>query len=320
MANLSPSLNSVMSRLHAKQLRLLITIEECGSLLGAADKIGLTQPGASKALRELEQTLQVELFARTNRGLIPTEAGLCAVRFARLIQADINKLRHELDAIASGAGGRLSIGTIMGAVPVLTYAVTHLLRQQPRMSVEIVEDTSETLLGLIDRGRLDAAICRSSVSRNPDVYESLFVKAESLAVIANVRHSAMGADTVDLRELQDSRWVVYRAQMPMRRLLEREFHEAELNFPLHLIETTSALATLTLLSRNTDLVALVSEDLANYFCHNGLVGTLALTLKSRSEPYELVFRKGTPKSPALALLVEALVPDGQPASSPGISS
>jgi DNA-binding transcriptional LysR family regulator len=175
-------------------------------------------------------------------------------------------------------------------------------------------------LGLIDRGRLDAAICRSSVSRNPDVYESLFVKAESLAVIANVRHAAMGANAVDLRELQDSRWVVYRAQMPMRRLLEREFHEAELNFPLHLIETTSALATLTLLSRNTDLVALVSEDLANYFCHNGLVGTLALTLKSRSEPYELVFRKGTPKSPALALLVEALVPDGQPASPPGISS
>ena len=92
MANLSPSLNSVMSRLHAKQLRLLITIEECGSLLGAADKIGLTQPGASKALRELEQTLQVELFARTNRGLIPTEAGLCALRFARLIPVSYTHL------------------------------------------------------------------------------------------------------------------------------------------------------------------------------------------------------------------------------------
>src|SRR3546814_20481194 len=100
--SLAPSLNSVMSRLHAKQLRLLIAIEESGSLLGAADKVGLTQPGASKALRELEQTLDVELFERTNRGLTPTEAGLCALRFARLIQADINNLRFELDASASG--------------------------------------------------------------------------------------------------------------------------------------------------------------------------------------------------------------------------
>src|SRR5690606_3188836 len=154
----------------------------------------LTQPGASKALRELEATLAVELFERTNRGLIPTEAGRCALRFARLIQSDINNLRFELDAIASGAGGHLAIGTIMGAVPLLSDAVSNLLMQQPHMSVEIVEDTSETLLGLIERGRLDAAICRSSVSRNPEAYESLFMKDESLSVIANVRHPAMGAD------------------------------------------------------------------------------------------------------------------------------
>ncbi|OZI56670.1 LysR family transcriptional regulator [Bordetella genomosp. 4] len=295
-----------MSRLHAKQLRLLIAIEESGSLLGAANKVGLTQPGASKALRELEATLAVELFERTNRGLIPTEAGRCALRFARLIQSDINNLRFELDAIASGAGGHLAIGTIMGAVPLLSDAVSNLLMQQPHMSVEIVEDTSETLLGLIERGRLDAAICRSSVSRNPEAYESLFVKDESLSVIANVRHPAMGADAVELRELQDSRWVVYRAHMPMRRLLEREFHEARLNFPLHLIETTSALTTVTMLGRNTDLVALVSDDVASYFCHNGLVGALALTLKSRSEPYELVSRKGAPRSSVLALLIESL--------------
>jgi len=306
MSSHIPTLNSLMSRLHTKQLRLLIAIEESGSLLGAADKVGLTQPGASKALRELEATLAVELFERTNRGLIPTEAGHCALRFARLIQSDINNLRFELDAISSGAGGHLSIGTIMGAVPLLSDAVSGLLTQQPHMSIEIVEDTSETLLGLIERGRLDAAICRSSVSRNPEMYESLFLKDESLSVIANVRHPAMGAGSVELSELQDSRWVVYRAHMPMRRLLEREFHEAQLNFPLHLIETTSALTTVTLLGRNTDLVALVSDDVANYFCHNGLVGALALTLKSRSEPYELVSRKGAPRSSVLTLLIESL--------------
>lgn len=306
MPSAIPSLNSVMSRLHAKQLRLLIAIEESGSLLGAANKVGLTQPGASKALRELEQALRVTLFERTNRGLLPTESGRCALRFARLIQADIDHLRFELDAIASGAGGRLAIGTIMGAVPLLADAISSLLQQQPRMSVEMIEDTSETLLGLIDRGRLDAAVCRSTVSRTPENYESLFIKDEALSVIANVGHPAMAMKTVELHELQDSRWVVYRAHMPMRRLLEREFHDAHLNFPLYLVETTSALTTLSLLSRNTDLVALVSDDVASYFCRHGLVGTLPLRLKSRSEPYELVQRKGAARNPVLALLIDAL--------------
>jgi len=306
MATAAPTLNAVMSRLHAKQLRLLIAIEETGSLLGAADKVGLTQPGASKALRELEQTFQVELFARTNRGLIPNEAGKCVVRFARLVQADINNLRFELDAIASGAGGRLAIGTIMGAVPLLTDAISDLMQQQPRMSVEVVEDTSETLLGLVERGRLDAAICRSTVSRNPELYESLFIKDETLSVIANVRHPAAKAKSVQLNELQDSRWVVYRAHMPMRQLLEREFHEAQLSFPLHLVETTSTLTTLSLLSRNSDLVALVSDDVGSYFCRHDLVSVLPLQLKSRSEPYELVLRKGAARSPTLGLLLDPL--------------
>jgi DNA-binding transcriptional LysR family regulator len=72
---------------------------------------------------------------RTNRGLVPTEAGTCAVRFARLIQSDIGHLQQELSVIASGAGGGIAVGTIMGAVPLLTRALTRLMDRQPESSV-----------------------------------------------------------------------------------------------------------------------------------------------------------------------------------------
>lgn len=301
-----PTLNSVMSRLHAKQLRLLVALEEQGSLLGAAEKVGLTQPGASKALKELETTFGAELFTRTNRGLLPTAAGRSAARCARLIQADLEHLRFELNAIARGVGGRLLVGSIMGAVPLLMDAVSTLLAAQPDMSVEVVEDTSETLLAMIDSGRLDAALCRTTVSAAPQLYQSLHVKEESLAVIANVAHPLLGAAPLSLADLADSRWVVYRANMPMRRLLEREFHEAGLPFPLHLVETTSVLATLSLLHRNATFVALVSVDVATYCASHGMVGVLPLALRSRSEPYELVFRKGAPHTPAMQALAQEL--------------
>ncbi len=301
-----PTLNSVMSRLHAKQLRLLIALEDHGSLLAAADKVGLTQPGASKALKELEATFGAALFVRTNRGLTPTPAGRSAARCARLIQADLEHLRFELNAIARGVGGRLLVGTIMGAVPILMDAISALLAQQPDMSVEVVEDTSETLLAMLDSGRLDAALCRSAVNGTPQLYQSLHVKDESLAVIANVAHPAAGRSPLSLLDLASSRWVVYRANMPMRRLLEREFHEAGLAFPLHLVETTSVLATLSLLHRNATFVALVSVDVANYCASHGMVALLPLALRSRSEPYELVQRKGAPGSPALDALARLL--------------
>src|SRR6478672_4311663 len=135
-----PPLNSMLSRLRLKQLRLLVALDDHGSLLRAAERVGITQPGASKALHEIELALGAELFVRTNRGLEPNDLGHCVIRYARLIQTDLAHLREDMLGILHGHGGRLSIGAIMGAVPLVTEALTRLLKKRPALSVEIVED------------------------------------------------------------------------------------------------------------------------------------------------------------------------------------
>jgi DNA-binding transcriptional LysR family regulator len=307
---MTPTLNSIISRLHVKQLRLLIAIEEHGSLLGAARQLAMTQPGASKALHEIETTFGASLFERSNRGLEPNAVGHCVIRYARLIQSDLAHLREEMVGIMRGHGGRVSVGVIMGAVPLLTDAVTVVTEAQPDMSIEIVEDTSATLLSLIDAGRLDLAICRTSVSQTPYLYDSAFVRDETLAVIANTGHPLAHEARVSLGDLTDYRWVVYRANMPMRLLLEREFHDAGLRFPAHLLETTSAFATVSLLQKNPSLVALVSTDVARFYTGHGVACTLPLQLASRSEPYELVTRRGAPLSHGARMLMDAIVAHG----------
>src|SRR5690606_34896481 len=172
-----PPLNSIVSRLHLKQLRLLIALGDHGSLLKAAQQVALTQPGASKALQEIETTFDTPLFKRTNRGLEPNEAGHCAIRYARVIYTELSQMREEMVGIQ---GGRVSVGVIMGAVPLLTDAITAL---NPDLSVEIVEDTSAALLSLIDVGRLDLAICRTTISQTPQIYDSLKLQDETLAVV-----------------------------------------------------------------------------------------------------------------------------------------
>src|SRR3546814_3564978 len=94
---------------------------------------------------------------------------------------------------------------------------------------------SARLLGLIDEGRLDLAICRSSVSRRPDAYDCLTLHQEQLAIAAHPKHPASGAKTLRLADLSGYRWVVYPANMPMRLLLEREFSQAGLEFPRYQI-------------------------------------------------------------------------------------
>ena len=304
-----PSLDSIVSRLRLKQLRLMIALDDHGSLLKAAEQVALTQPGASKALHEIEATLGAPLFVRTNRGLAPNDIGRCVIRYARLIQTDLWHLREEMIGIMQGQGGRLALGVIMGAVPLLTSVLSGVLEKWPTLSVEIVEDTSAGLLALLDQGRLDLAICRTSISERPYLYDSVNVRDEQLAVVANVNHPMARHEKLELADLARYRWVVYSANMPMRLLLEREFHQAGLRFPLNLLETTSAFATLSLLQQNPSFVALLSIDVARICAQFGMTGILPIQLQSRSEPYQLVTRHGGTLSPMAQVFIDALVDD-----------
>ena len=301
-----PSLNAILGRLHARQLRLLVALADHGSLLHAAREVAISQPAASKALREIESIFGMELFQRTNRGLAANAAGRCVTRYARLFQSDMEHLRDDLREIMQGGGGRVAAGTIMGAVPLLCDAVTAVLAQQPQLSVEILEDTSAGLLSLLDQGRIEFALCRTSVSASPELYDSTEVQQETLALLASPMHRLVGRSALRLADLRDARWVVYRTNMPIRRLLEREFHEDGLRMPTHVIETTSAFATMALLRNSKDMVALLPTPVADFCEAHGVTCRLELPVLSRSEPYELVRRRGAPLSPAAQLLVKEL--------------
>jgi DNA-binding transcriptional LysR family regulator len=291
-----PEIEPMLVRLKLRHFRLLSAIDEHGSLLKAANAVAISQPGATKALQEIEQAVGHPLFLRTNRGLQPNELGHCVVRYARLILQDMVHLREEMIGILDGHGGRLAVGTIMGAVPLLAHHLTRLIERNPEIRVELVEDTSANLLELLDEGRLDLAICRTSVSARPEKYVDRRIWQEQLAVVANVRHPLANGPAT-LKDLEGSTWIVYAANMPMRRYLEQEFQAQELRFPTGLVETTSAFATLSLLQRNLNFVALLSTEVANVLSGTQATTILPIDLPARSEPYYLVKSEARTLSP-----------------------
>ncbi|MGS0895857.1 LysR family transcriptional regulator [Burkholderia stagnalis] len=301
-----PSLNTIMGRLHAKQLRLLHALGTHGSLLHAAREVSLSQPGASKALREIESIFGVELFTRTNRGLEPNDAGHCVIRYARLFESDITNLREELISVLRGRGARVSVGTIMGAVPLLTDAITALLAEQPDMSIEVVDESSAALLELLDQGRIDIVLGRSNVGRVPAQYQRVAIHEEKLMVIASVQHLLTRKKTVRWDDLSDTRWIVYRANTPIRRSLEREFNDAGARMPVHPVETTSAFTIMSLLQKSDGFVTILPTEIAQFCIENGWARKLAIRVKSRSLPYEMITRPGAPLSPGTQLMMQTI--------------
>ena len=295
-----------LGRLTMRQIQLLATIDDASSLKAAAGRIGMSQPRATKCLQEIEEAAEQQLFVRTNRGLTPTLAGGCAIRHAKVMISQIQSFREELRHIADGAWARLRVGTIMGAVPLVTEAVLAFTERFPSVSIEILEDTSGELLRQLDRGDLDLVIGRSSVSQTPDLYETFAFHDEILTVVANPAHPLVGRKRLTLMDFSDSRWIVYTARMPMRLSLEQEYREAGLAFPRALVETRSAFATMSLVQSSPNYVALLSNDVANVFASLGVARTLAFRLRSKSQAYELITRIRTPLPQAAVEFIRLL--------------
>lgn len=302
-----PSLSSISSRLRFRQLSLLIALEECGSLHKAADRLGLTQPGLTKALREIELTFGTELFVRTPKGVHPNELGLCILRYARLIDADLGHLREEIDGVLRGGGGRVAVGSITGALhSVLIGALSELRRLQPALSIDVRENISIELLNQLNEGRLDLAICRTTVSSQAEQFDYEPLLDEAVAVAVGPQHALANARRVSLAQLAKSRWILYPGNMPLRQLLEREFLEAGLPLPPYPIETASSLATMLLLKEDPQAVALMAAATMDFCEEHRIARRLPLQIRSRHEAYGIVTRRGARLSPAAGMLVQCL--------------
>src|SRR5688572_5376798 len=83
-------------RLKLRDLRMLEIIAVRGSMVRAAEELGLSQPAISKAFADLERDLGVSVLDRSTRGVQLTESGHVLLRRGRVI---LDELRQGLDEI-----------------------------------------------------------------------------------------------------------------------------------------------------------------------------------------------------------------------------
>lgn len=110
-----------------------------GSLSGAARSLGLAQPTLSRHVAELEKSLGVPLFTRSQSGLLPTESALALRSHAEAMSSTAASLRRAAESHGDGVRGtvRVSASEVIGA-EVLPPILAKLRQQHPLLKVELV--------------------------------------------------------------------------------------------------------------------------------------------------------------------------------------
>ena len=80
--------------MNLQQLRYAVEVERTGSITQAAENLFMGQPNLSKAIRELEREVGIEIFLRTPRGMELTEKGRVFLGYAKQILAQVRQMEE----------------------------------------------------------------------------------------------------------------------------------------------------------------------------------------------------------------------------------
>lgn len=142
-----------------RHLEIFVALAEEEHFGDAAQRVGITQPPLSQALRRLEALLGVRLFDR-DRGVTLTDEGALLLPHARRALAALTELR-DTGAREQADGRRLRLGLAPELPARLGAAVAAApVRAGERRRVSVTTAATSTLLSEVSAGRLDVAVIR----------------------------------------------------------------------------------------------------------------------------------------------------------------
>jgi LysR family transcriptional regulator, regulator of abg operon len=285
-------------------LRDLIAVFDSGSVRAAARKLGLSQAAVSKNLSALERSLGVPLLVRNPHGVEPTEYGRVVLRRARVVDTELRRLQEELEGLAGGRGGCVSVGLSATAEALLLGTAFKRFRTlYPDVLVSVTGGRSSTTIAALREGRIDFAVGpapEGDAAAATDLHFERLMSSD-FAVVARADHPL--AHAASLAELAGAQWVV--ALRPPERVpvLTEAFREQGLAAPVIAAHCDSSSALVHLLL-STDLVTLASGAALRGFCRPGLLVELPLRLALPDVVQQVITSASRPLTAAARALAD----------------
>lgn len=260
----------VRARLKSRHIPVLVALGETANLNRAAAGLGISQPAMSKLLKELEEGLDVPLFERHARGMVPTRYGEAMIRHARRMLTELDDAFEEVNALRDGQVGSVRIGTILTPCADLLPELTRQIKQShPVLELSIHTGSSRDLLRALHDGELDFLIARFFAEADQQQLRFEELHQEPLCVCAR---PGLVDQPLGLSELHRMDWVL----PPPGSVLRHEFDAMFLNTgmppPSKVVNVENLLLVTTLLEKNPMLTVLPREVVDHY----GRYGMLAV--------------------------------------------
>jgi LysR family hydrogen peroxide-inducible transcriptional activator len=142
-----------------RQLRYFCAVVDEGSFTAAAAACAIAQPSLSQQILNLEHEMGQPLLIRHPRRVELTDAGQAVIRRARLILAESDSLREDMERRIGLIEGTVHVGVIPTVAPyLLPVPIRRFHRKYPGVKIHVREGRTSRVLQELASGRIDFAI------------------------------------------------------------------------------------------------------------------------------------------------------------------
>lgn len=214
-------------KLTLRQIEIFQAVVEQGNFSRAAERLNMTQPALSQAVRDLEQGLGARLFDRTTRRIDLTEAGqaFAASAFTGLgaIERAVANV-HDLTNLRTGRI-RLAAPPLLAATALPRF-VQAAARDFPNLQLQISDVATDVILEMVRSGRADIGM--GTFQPGEDGVQATSVLQDSLMVFLPEAHPLAARDRLAWRDLADQPIATLTRESGIRLLVDVGFESARL--------------------------------------------------------------------------------------------
>ncbi|HWK61966.1 MAG TPA: LysR substrate-binding domain-containing protein [Eoetvoesiella sp.] len=299
----------IRANLRPRHFQLLVALDELRHVGRVADYLNITQPAVSKSLSELERGLEVRLFERDPKGLIPTAFGECLIRFSRSVLRELNTTRDELRHLKAGTTGSIRIGMLPVAAPALVPRSVILLKEEaPATTVVLVEGNSDSLLPMLQEGKLDIIVgTLPSAPRHTGLELQPLHPGEAIVAVCGTRNPLAGREKITVQDLAGYPLIIPPPDAIFREHVDAIMDYFDMPLPAGAIESGSMTASNTFI-RDANAISFYSQHLAQHYSRVSGISILPLKMPPAivTAPIGVVWPKHVEMPASTRLLIEKL--------------
>ena len=181
-----------------RHLQIFVAVADCGKMRAAAERLHISQPSVSQAVRELESYYNIKLFERLSQRSYITETGKKLLPYARHIIDSFETMEGFINDTSSGnvirVGGSVSVGTRL-----LPPMIKSLENEVPDVDVCVIVDNTAAIEGKIQRSELDIAVVEGIVRSDELVKKDIY--DDELVLVVGPEHELFNHPGIKLKEL-----------------------------------------------------------------------------------------------------------------------